>query len=144
MRLEKGREILKLHHLRCEIREVESIVREVYEGNDKEHMRCEEIIGQVNQVINCLSQVICGIVGGKECQEKPITLEDCDNFVSQFEQVVENPIRSKSSVYYTGVDLGTACVVVAVLDEKLQPCGGSLSICRRSSRRNGCGLYWGH
>lgn len=68
MRLEKGREILKLHHLRCEIREVESIVREVYEGNDKEHMRCEEIIGQVNQVINCLSQVICSIVGGKECQ----------------------------------------------------------------------------
>ena len=68
MRLEKGREILKLQHLRCAIREVEPIVREVYEGNDKDHLRCEEIIGQVNQVINCLSQMICSIVGGKECQ----------------------------------------------------------------------------
>ena len=68
MRLEKGREILKLHHLRCEIREVEPIVREVYQGDDKEHIRCEEIICQVNQVINCLSQMICSIVGGKECQ----------------------------------------------------------------------------
>ena len=57
--------------------------------------------------------------------EKPITLEDCDNFVSQFEQVVENPIRSKSSVYYTGVDLGTACVVVAVLDENFNPVAGA-------------------
>jgi len=68
MRLEKGREILKLHQLRCAIREVEPIVREVYEGNEKEHLRCEEIIGQVNEVINCLSQMICSIVGGKECQ----------------------------------------------------------------------------
>ncbi|QIB70221.1 hypothetical protein Ami103574_13380 [Aminipila butyrica] len=70
MQLDKGKEILKLHQLRCAIREVESMVMEVYEGNEKEHMRCEEIIAQVNQVINCLSQVICVAVGGKECQRK--------------------------------------------------------------------------
>ena len=49
----------------------------------------------------------------------------CDQLVHDFEAVVENPIVSKSSVYYTGVDLGTACVVLAVLDENRQPVAGA-------------------
>jgi len=57
--------------------------------------------------------------------EKKLTFEYCDQLVREFEQVVENPIRSKSSVYYTGVDLGTACVVVAVLDENFKPVAGA-------------------
>lgn len=49
----------------------------------------------------------------------------CDQLVNDFEQVVEKTIVSKSSVYYTGVDLGTACVVLAVLDENFRPVAGA-------------------
>lgn len=41
----------------------------------------------------------------------------CDQYVKEFEKVVQNPVRVKSSVYYTGVDLGTAYIVLVVLDE---------------------------
>lgn len=57
--------------------------------------------------------------------EKNITFQYCDDLVQDFEDVIENPIVSKSSVYYTGVDLGTACVVVAVLDENRKPVAGA-------------------
>ena len=57
--------------------------------------------------------------------EKIITFQYCDDLVAEFENVIENPIRSKSSVYYTGVDLGTACVVLAVLDENYKPVAGA-------------------
>lgn len=57
--------------------------------------------------------------------EKHITFEYCDQMVADFEKAIENPIREKSSVYYTGVDLGTACVVVAVLDENKRPVAGA-------------------
>ena len=57
--------------------------------------------------------------------EKNVTFEFCDQMVKEFEEVIENPIKSKSSVYYTGVDLGTACVVVAVLDENRKPVAGA-------------------
>lgn len=54
-----------------------------------------------------------------------IRFEHCDEFVSAFEKVIENPNLSKSSVYYTGVDLGTSCVVMAVLDENYRPVAGA-------------------
>jgi len=57
--------------------------------------------------------------------EKNLNFKFCDKFVQDFENVVKNPIVSKSSVYYTGVDLGTACVVVAVLDENYKPVAGA-------------------
>jgi len=57
--------------------------------------------------------------------EKNLTFEFCDSMVEEFERVVENPICEKSSVYYTGVDLGTACVVIAVLDENKRPVAGA-------------------
>lgn len=49
----------------------------------------------------------------------------CDQLVRDFEQVIETPILNKSSVYYTGVDLGTAYIVLAVLDENYQPVAGA-------------------
>ncbi|MDO7787321.1 ethanolamine utilization protein EutJ [Desulforamulus aquiferis] len=49
----------------------------------------------------------------------------CDQLVSDFEKVVKTPILNKSSVYYTGVDLGTAYIVLAVLDENYQPVAGA-------------------
>lgn len=57
--------------------------------------------------------------------EKKLTFAYCDEMVREFEEVIEHPIRNKSSVYYTGVDLGTACVVLAVLDENRKPVAGA-------------------
>lgn len=57
--------------------------------------------------------------------EKNLTFEYCDRMIQKFEEVVEKPILNKSSVYYTGVDLGTACVVLAVLDENYEPVAGA-------------------
>lgn len=57
--------------------------------------------------------------------EKKLNYEYCDQLVSDFEKVVKKPIREKSSVYYTGVDLGTACVVLAVVDENYKPVAGA-------------------
>lgn len=56
--------------------------------------------------------------------EKNLTFEYCDQMVQKFEEVIEKPIVNNSSVYYTGVDLGTACVVLAVLDENYEPVAG--------------------
>jgi thiamine biosynthesis lipoprotein ApbE len=41
--------------------------------------------------------------------------------------VIKHPIKSdkKEPIYYTGVDLGTACVVIAVLDENFEPVAGA-------------------
>lgn len=57
--------------------------------------------------------------------EKNLTFEYCDQMVQKFEEVIEKPILNNSSVYYTGVDLGTACVVLAVLDENYEPVAGA-------------------
>ena len=55
--------------------------------------------------------------------EARVNFDYCDQLVEKFEQVCEHPIKStkKEPIYYTGVDLGTACVVVAVLDENFEP-----------------------
>ncbi len=49
----------------------------------------------------------------------------CDQLVRDFEKVVKTPIVNKSAVYYTGIDLGTAYIVLAVLDENYQPVAGA-------------------
>ena len=53
--------------------------------------------------------------------KEDLTFKACDRMVRDFEDVIKKPVREPSSVYYTGVDLGTACVVLAVLDEHLRP-----------------------
>ena len=52
--------------------------------------------------------------------EKRLNFKYCDEIVEKFEKVVKKPKKTKSKVYYTGVDLGTACVVIAVLDENFE------------------------
>ena len=56
--------------------------------------------------------------------KKDVTFQYCDEIIDQFEKVCKHPIVEKSSVYYAGVDLGTACIVVAVLDENRRPVAG--------------------
>lgn len=57
--------------------------------------------------------------------EERLTFEYCDQLVRDFEEVIRKPVTGGSSVYYTGVDLGTACVVIAVLDENFKPVAGA-------------------
>ncbi|WP_425454018.1 ethanolamine utilization protein EutJ [Companilactobacillus insicii] len=52
-------------------------------------------------------------------------MQKCDELVSQFEQVIKKPIKSETKTYYTGVDLGTACIVLVVMDENYQPVAGA-------------------
>lgn len=58
-------------------------------------------------------------------QEKNLTFDYCDAMVEAFENVIKHPKKETSSAYYTGVDLGTACVVIAVLDENKEPIAGA-------------------
>lgn len=52
-------------------------------------------------------------------------IKECNDFVEKFEKVIKTPVVGNSKVYYTGVDLGTACVVLAVLDENYEPVAGA-------------------
>ena len=70
VQLEKGREILALHQLRCALREIEPVMLQAFEGNDAAIGPCMDAIGKINQIINTISQMICGAVGGKECQRR--------------------------------------------------------------------------
>ncbi|AKL96460.1 hypothetical protein CACET_c30160 [Clostridium aceticum] len=70
IQLEKGREIILLHRLRCALREIEPFLLGVLEKNDSENEFYKEVIGKVHQSINALSQVICSIFGGKRCQRE--------------------------------------------------------------------------
>lgn len=42
----------------------------------------------------------------------------CDQYVEEFERVEIKPIKGTSDVYLTGVDLGTAYIVLVVLDQE--------------------------
>lgn len=49
----------------------------------------------------------------------------CDQYVEEFERVEAKPIKGASKVYLTGVDLGTAYIVLVVLDEQKQIVAGA-------------------
>ncbi|ABR49948.1 ethanolamine utilization protein EutJ family protein [Alkaliphilus metalliredigens QYMF] len=57
--------------------------------------------------------------------QKSLNHHNSDLFVKEFEKVIEKPKTEKSKVYYTGIDLGTACVVISVLNEYHQPVAGA-------------------
>lgn len=68
IQLEKGREIVVLHRLRCELNELKLMIREQYEDSDDGSQTSKDMIGKVNQIINSLSRLICSAFGGKKCQ----------------------------------------------------------------------------
>lgn len=85
IQLEKGREIVLLHRLRCELNDLNCIVPELYESIDMKisddngtssngisshEISADDIIGKVNQIVNSLSQLICLAFGGKKCQRQ--------------------------------------------------------------------------
>ncbi|MDR1135585.1 MAG: ethanolamine utilization protein EutJ [Clostridiales Family XIII bacterium] len=46
-------------------------------------------------------------------------------YIDRFECAIESPVKGDSPAYYTGVDLGTACVALAVLDADREPVAGA-------------------
>ena len=68
IQLEKGKEILKLHLLRCALREVSLEISESYKHDESQ--TGNEIVKNVNSIINSISQMICITVGGERCQRK--------------------------------------------------------------------------
>ncbi|CAM2800961.1 cobalamin adenosyltransferase [Hathewaya histolytica] len=68
MQLEKSKSILKMHALRCELRELQFEIIDTYKSDDESLKN--RIERNVNSIINSLSQLICLAVGGKECQRK--------------------------------------------------------------------------
>lgn len=69
IQLDKGKEIIVLHRLRCSLGEIEAYILE-YSQHGQEDELYKEVIKKNNQIINTLSQMICSIVGGKICQRK--------------------------------------------------------------------------
>ena len=53
------------------------------------------------------------------------SMQACNNLVSKFEAVVANPVIDESKIYYTGVDLGTACVGLVVMNSEYEPVAGA-------------------
>jgi ethanolamine utilization cobalamin adenosyltransferase len=70
LQLEKGKEILLLHRLRCALQEIEPVVLEICFNSNEENGLYLDIIAKVNQIINSLSQLICLALGGKKCQRE--------------------------------------------------------------------------
>ncbi|SKA75999.1 hypothetical protein SAMN05443428_101124 [Caloramator quimbayensis] len=70
MQLERGREIIILHNLRCALKEFQVFLLELCEEINGKNQIYDEIIKKVNQIINTLSQLICSIFGGTKCQRK--------------------------------------------------------------------------
>jgi ethanolamine utilization cobalamin adenosyltransferase len=63
MQTEKGKQILLLHRLRCQLYEVQVTVMEVQCTN-------KAVTERLNQLINCISQLICKAFGGGQCQRQ--------------------------------------------------------------------------
>ena len=68
MQLEKSNAILKMNALRCSLRELEFEIIDTYQSDD-ENLK-NRIMGNINSIINSLSQLICLAVGGKQCQKR--------------------------------------------------------------------------
>ncbi|WP_427813973.1 ethanolamine utilization protein EutJ [Enterococcus sp. 22-H-5-01] len=49
----------------------------------------------------------------------------CNQLISAFEQTINTPRINHTGDYYTGVDLGTSCIVISVLDAHHQPIAGA-------------------
>ncbi len=52
--------------------------------------------------------------------------EKADQLVADFETVLKTPRHNATPPFYVGVDLGTACVVVVVLDAEKRPVAGKM------------------
>lgn len=70
IQLERGREILLIHRLRCALHEIEPLILEMNETSGENNHYNEQLLDKVNQIINRLSQIICSLMGGELCRIK--------------------------------------------------------------------------
>ena len=54
-----------------------------------------------------------------------INLEKVNVVISNFEKAIDKPLKVKGKKLYTGIDLGTAYIVLAVFDEDRNPVAGA-------------------
>ncbi len=67
IQLDRGREILILHRLRCTLQEIEPLVMEYSDYSQEENQMYVDMVCKVNQIINSISQLICSLIGGGKC-----------------------------------------------------------------------------
>lgn len=67
VQLEKSREIVILHRLRCSLEELIPVVQEFDESDGGQYV---DLVGKINQIINSISQLICLAYGGNKCQRQ--------------------------------------------------------------------------
>ena len=70
IQLQKGKEIILLHQLRCTLREMNLDFLERAEIEEPSDIPYQEASRWVNQILNRLSQMICEASGGKVCRRK--------------------------------------------------------------------------
>lgn len=67
-----------------------------------------------------------------------MNLDKVNKYIKEFENTIEKPVLNfDKNEFYVGVDLGTANIVIAILDKNGNPVAGAT---KRSSskRRSGC------
>lgn len=52
-------------------------------------------------------------------------IQFANQLIADFEEVMTLPKKSANAIYYTGVDLGTSCIVLSVLDDSFRPVAGN-------------------
>lgn len=68
VRLENGKEIALLNHLRASLREVEPAILETYWNEEKQACGREDLIDKVNLIINILCIMMWKCLGGQKCK----------------------------------------------------------------------------
>ncbi len=63
----KGKEIIRLHHLRNQLQELEVMALELLSSGETEGTAAEELISRINQMVNTLNRMICAAFGGETC-----------------------------------------------------------------------------
>lgn len=89
--LEAGKEIVRLHGLRCELRCLEAELSGGRKSGSPNHYKPPVADDLPGDWRNCMS-------------EEGLMFEACDRLVREFEAVIERPVKEPSAVYYTGVD----------------------------------------
>lgn len=68
VRLENGKELALLNHLRASLREVEPAMLETYWNEDKQACSRQDLIDTVNLIINILCMMMWKCLGGQKCK----------------------------------------------------------------------------
>ena len=63
----KGKEIIRLHHLRNQLQELEVLALELQSAGELADTAVEELSSRIHQMVNTLNRMICAAFGGETC-----------------------------------------------------------------------------